>query len=138
MGLGGEPRKDDVDDGRAGDDFLTRAGLRQLLADAQRGDVIVCRDQSSPRPRRDRGDARRARPRARPRLPALRLRDRPRGAVRERPRSGDDADPGHRPPDGARGDPLTHARGTAVATTLPHRDYVTADELLAKPARAIR
>jgi hypothetical protein len=36
MGLGGEPRKDHVDDGRAGDDFLTRAGLRQLLADAQR------------------------------------------------------------------------------------------------------
>src|SRR5690606_34781379 len=27
-------------------DFLTRAGLRQLLADAKRGDVIVCRDQS--------------------------------------------------------------------------------------------
>ena len=37
---------DYVDDGRSGDDFLTRAGLRQLLLDAKRGDVIVCRDQS--------------------------------------------------------------------------------------------
>jgi site-specific DNA recombinase len=35
-----------VDDGRAGDDFLTRKGLRELLADAKRGDIIVCRDQS--------------------------------------------------------------------------------------------
>ncbi len=35
-----------LDDGRAGDDFLTRTGLRQLLADAKPGDVIVCRDQS--------------------------------------------------------------------------------------------
>jgi DNA invertase Pin-like site-specific DNA recombinase len=35
-----------VDDGRGGDDFLTRAGLRQLLAESQRGDVIICRDQS--------------------------------------------------------------------------------------------
>jgi DNA invertase Pin-like site-specific DNA recombinase len=46
LGLADQPRKDYVDDGRAGDDFLTRTGLRQLLADAQRGDVIVCRDQS--------------------------------------------------------------------------------------------
>ena len=46
MGLGGEPRKEYVDDGRAGDDFLTRAGLRQLIADTKRGDIIVCRDQS--------------------------------------------------------------------------------------------
>ena len=44
--FGDEPRRDYVDDGRSGDDFLTRAGLRQLLADAKRGDVIVCRDQS--------------------------------------------------------------------------------------------
>jgi DNA invertase Pin-like site-specific DNA recombinase len=46
LGLADQPRKDYVDDGRAGDDFLTRSGLRQLLVDAQRGDVIVCRDQS--------------------------------------------------------------------------------------------
>jgi site-specific DNA recombinase len=46
MGFAAEPRTDYVDDGRAGDDFLTRAGLRQLLTDAQRGDVIICRDQS--------------------------------------------------------------------------------------------
>jgi site-specific DNA recombinase len=46
MGLAHEPRRDYVDDGRGGDDFLTRAGLRQLLAEAQRGDVIICRDQS--------------------------------------------------------------------------------------------
>lgn len=39
----GTPRQHYVDDGRAGDDFLTRTGLRQLLADAQRGDVIICR-----------------------------------------------------------------------------------------------
>lgn len=46
MNLGDQTRRDYIDDGRAGDDFLTRMGLRQLLADAQRGDVIVCRDQS--------------------------------------------------------------------------------------------
>lgn len=46
MGLADEPRVDHVDDGRAGDDFLTRTGLRQLIAEAKRGDVIVCRDQS--------------------------------------------------------------------------------------------
>ena len=46
MGFAGEERVDYVDDGRAGDDFLGRTGLRQLLADAKRGDVIVCRDQS--------------------------------------------------------------------------------------------
>ena len=46
MGLAEQPRLDYVDDGRAGDDFLGRAGLRQLLADSKRGDVIVCRDQS--------------------------------------------------------------------------------------------
>ena len=39
-------RVDYVDDGRAGDDFLGRTGLRRLLADAKRGDIIVCRDQS--------------------------------------------------------------------------------------------
>jgi site-specific DNA recombinase len=46
MGLAQQPRRDYVDDGRGGDDFLTRAGLRQLLAESQRGDVIICRDQS--------------------------------------------------------------------------------------------
>ncbi len=46
MELGAQLLVDYVDDGRAGDDFLTRAGLRQLLADAKRGDVIICRDQS--------------------------------------------------------------------------------------------
>ncbi|MEP6864084.1 MAG: recombinase family protein [Deltaproteobacteria bacterium] len=46
MGFAAEARRDYVDDGRAGDDFHTRAGLRQLLLDAQRGDLIVCRDQS--------------------------------------------------------------------------------------------
>ena len=46
MNFGSPTRIAYVDDGRAGDDFLTRAGLRQLLADAKRGDVIVCRDQS--------------------------------------------------------------------------------------------
>jgi DNA invertase Pin-like site-specific DNA recombinase len=46
MGLAAEVRIDYVDDGRAGDDFLGRTGLRKLLADAKRGDVIICRDQS--------------------------------------------------------------------------------------------
>jgi DNA invertase Pin-like site-specific DNA recombinase len=35
-----------IDDGKAGDDFRTRAGIRRLLADAKPGDIIVCRDQS--------------------------------------------------------------------------------------------
>ena len=46
MELSTEPRVDYVDDGRAGDDFLGRTGLRQLLAETKRGDIIVCRDQS--------------------------------------------------------------------------------------------
>jgi site-specific DNA recombinase len=46
LGLGDAERVPYVDDGRAGDDFHTRAGLRQMLSEAQRGDVIVCRDQS--------------------------------------------------------------------------------------------
>jgi DNA invertase Pin-like site-specific DNA recombinase len=46
MGLADQQRIDYVDDGRAGDDFLGRTGLRQLLADVTRGDVIMCRDQS--------------------------------------------------------------------------------------------
>jgi site-specific DNA recombinase len=46
MGLGEQAVRAYVDDGRAGDDFLTRTGLRQLIADAKRGDVIVSRDQS--------------------------------------------------------------------------------------------
>lgn len=44
--LGDAERAEYVDDGRAGDDFMTRAGLRQLITEASRGDVIVCRDQS--------------------------------------------------------------------------------------------
>jgi site-specific DNA recombinase len=46
MGFAGEGRMDHVDDGGASDNFLTRAGLRQMISEAQRGDVIVCRDQS--------------------------------------------------------------------------------------------
>jgi site-specific DNA recombinase len=46
MGLSSELHIDYVDDGRAGDDFLTRSGLRALIAEAKRGDIIVCRDQS--------------------------------------------------------------------------------------------
>jgi len=46
MELSAQPHIDYVDDGRAGDDFLTRNGLRSLLAEAKRGDVIICRDQS--------------------------------------------------------------------------------------------
>jgi DNA invertase Pin-like site-specific DNA recombinase len=46
MGFGDATKVEYVDDGRAGDDFLTRSGLRQLLADARRGDIIICRDQS--------------------------------------------------------------------------------------------
>jgi hypothetical protein len=45
LGLADQPRTGYVDDERAGDDFLTRNGLHQLLPDAQRGDVIVCRDE---------------------------------------------------------------------------------------------
>lgn len=46
MGLADQARIDYLDDGRAGDDFLGRSGLRSLLADTQRGDIIICRDQS--------------------------------------------------------------------------------------------
>src|SRR5277367_801013 len=46
LGFGGVDRVDYVDDGRAGDDFLTRDALRKLLTEVERGDVIVCRDQS--------------------------------------------------------------------------------------------
>jgi len=46
MGFSSDGRIDYVDDGGASDDFLTRAGLRQIISEAQRGDVIVCRDQS--------------------------------------------------------------------------------------------
>ncbi len=35
-----------LDDGKAGDDFHRRVGIRRLIADAKPGDVIVCRDQS--------------------------------------------------------------------------------------------
>lgn len=46
MGFAGDECVDYVDDGGASDDFLTRAGLRQMITESQRGDVIVCRDQS--------------------------------------------------------------------------------------------
>jgi site-specific DNA recombinase len=46
MGFDDQLRVDYVDDGRSGDDFLGRTGLRQLLAETQRGDVVICRDQS--------------------------------------------------------------------------------------------
>lgn len=46
MGFPSEDRIDYVDDGGASDNFLTRAGLRQIISESQRGDVIVCRDQS--------------------------------------------------------------------------------------------
>jgi hypothetical protein len=38
--------KEYLDDGIAGDDFLGRAGLRQLMEDLKPGDVVVCRDHS--------------------------------------------------------------------------------------------
>ncbi len=37
-------RREYVDDDVAGDDFLARVGLRQLMDDLKRGDVVVCRD----------------------------------------------------------------------------------------------
>ncbi len=46
MELAEQTRVDYFDDGRSGDDFLTRNGLRDLIAEAKRGDIIVCRDQS--------------------------------------------------------------------------------------------
>ena len=46
LGFAREERRDYVDDGRAGDDFHTRTGLKALIAESRRGDVIVCRDQS--------------------------------------------------------------------------------------------
>ena len=35
-----------LDDGKAGDDFHSRVGMRRLFLDALPGDIIVCRDQS--------------------------------------------------------------------------------------------
>jgi site-specific DNA recombinase len=46
LGLDAHPVVPYVDDGRAGDDFLTRKGLRDLIAESRTGDVIICRDQS--------------------------------------------------------------------------------------------
>jgi site-specific DNA recombinase len=46
LALGAHPVVEYVDDGKAGDDFHSRAGIRQLIDDAKPGDVIVCRDQS--------------------------------------------------------------------------------------------
>lgn len=46
MGLDWSKRVEYVDDDRAGDDFLGRAGLSKLMRDARPGDVIICRDQS--------------------------------------------------------------------------------------------
>jgi site-specific DNA recombinase len=37
-------RREYVDDDVAGDDFMARVGLRQLMDDLKRGDVVVCRD----------------------------------------------------------------------------------------------
>ena len=46
MGFGGQRVAEHVDDGKAGDDFHSRQGIRQLLEEAKPGDIIVCRDQS--------------------------------------------------------------------------------------------
>ncbi len=47
LGVRGRPAVAEyVDDGKAGDDFHSRTAIRQLMSDAQRGDIIVCRDQS--------------------------------------------------------------------------------------------
>ncbi len=35
-----------MDDGKAGDDFRTRAGMRAMILDSKPGDIIICRDQS--------------------------------------------------------------------------------------------
>lgn len=39
-------RAEYVDEGKSGDDFHSRAGLRKLLANVRKGDVVICRDQS--------------------------------------------------------------------------------------------
>ncbi len=44
--FGARPLVEYVDDGKSGDDFHSRAGLRKLIADTKAGDVVVCRDQS--------------------------------------------------------------------------------------------
>ena len=41
MNFAGDARTDYIDDGGASDDFLTRDGLRKMISEAQRGDVIV-------------------------------------------------------------------------------------------------
>jgi DNA invertase Pin-like site-specific DNA recombinase len=46
LGLGAATIVEHLDDGKAGDDFHSRQGIRQLLEHAKPGDVIVCRDQS--------------------------------------------------------------------------------------------
>ncbi len=46
LALGGCEIVEYVDDGKSGDDFHNRGGIRRLLDEAAGGDVIVCRDQS--------------------------------------------------------------------------------------------
>src|SRR6266545_4732400 len=46
LGHGNATIKEYVDDGKEGDDFHSREGIRRLLEQAKPGDVIVCRDQS--------------------------------------------------------------------------------------------
>ena len=46
LALGEQDGVEYVDDGKAGDDFHSRHGIRRLLEEAAAGDVIVCRDQS--------------------------------------------------------------------------------------------
>jgi site-specific DNA recombinase len=46
LGLGAATVVEHLDDGKAGDDFHNRTGIRHLLDEAKPGDVIVCRDQS--------------------------------------------------------------------------------------------
>jgi Resolvase, N terminal domain len=112
--LGEYPVVPYVDDGvRAMTSRLAK--LRDLLADAKRGDIIVCRDQS--RLGRDAIEVTlgRARPGPRSRLPALLLCDWPRGIVRQCHRSGNNIHPGYRPSDGAGEHPLRYARSPEIA-----------------------
>jgi DNA invertase Pin-like site-specific DNA recombinase len=46
LGIAFSATKEFDDDGVAGDDFAARVGLRQLLAEAQPGDIVVCNDHS--------------------------------------------------------------------------------------------
>ena len=46
LGLGAVEVVELIDDGKAGDDFHNRLGIKRLLENARPGDIIVCRDQS--------------------------------------------------------------------------------------------